>query len=53
MGFTKDKREEEFAFSHKVNMMVKLISGSFPKVISKGTEKSVRLSILSRRTQRK
>lgn len=53
MGVTKDKREEKFAFPHKVNMMVKLISGSFPWVISKGTEKSVSLFTLSCRTWRK
>lgn len=42
-----DKREEGLAFPLRVNMMIKLISRSFPRVISKGTEKSVRLSTLS------
>lgn len=50
MRVVSDKREEGCAFFLKVNIMAKLISRLFPKVISKGTEKAVSLSILGGET---
>lgn len=50
MRVVSDKREEGCAFLLKANTMTKLISRLFPNAISKGTEKSVRLSILGGET---